>query len=105
MEKTATLNIRVNPEDKKNAEVVLSRLGVPMAMAIDMFLKQIALTDGIPFIVALPKAPGNLNADSMSAAQIRNKLDEGLSDIENGRERPVREAFRQPREGNCNEAL
>ena len=53
----------------------------------------------------LPKAPGNLNADLMSASQIRNKLDEGLSDIENGRERPAREAFRQSREGNCNEAL
>jgi len=105
MEKTATLNIRVNPDDKKNAEMVLSRLGVPMATAIDMFLKQVALTGGIPFIVALPKAPSSINADLMSAAQIRNKLDEGLSDIENGRERPAREAFRQSGKGNRNEAI
>ena len=105
MEKTATLNIRVNPDDKKNAEMVLSRLGVPMATAIDMFLKQVALTGGIPFVVALPKAPNNINADLMSVAQIRNKLDEGLSDIEYGRERPAREAFAQLRKGHLDEAL
>jgi len=56
MEKTTTLNIRVSPEVKKSAEMVLSQLGVPMATAIDMFIKQITLTGGIPFAVALPKA-------------------------------------------------
>ena len=105
MEKTATLNIRVNPDDKKNAEIVLSRLGVPMATAIDMFLKQISLTGGIPFAVALPKAPNDINADMMSAAQLRNKFDEGLSDIENGRERPARDAFAHFRKGFRDETL
>ena len=105
MEKTATLNIRVNPEDKKNAELVLSRLGVPMATAIDMFLKQVALTGGIPFVVALPKAPSDINADLMSVMQIRSKLDEGLSDIEIGRERPAREAFAQFMKDRRNDAL
>ena len=36
MEKTATLNLRVNPVSKANAEAVLSRLGVPMSTAVDM---------------------------------------------------------------------
>ena len=36
MEKTATLNLRINPDVKKSAEIVLSQLGVPMATAIDM---------------------------------------------------------------------
>lgn len=30
MEKTATLNLRVNPAVKERTEAVLSRLGVPM---------------------------------------------------------------------------
>ena len=34
MGKTATLNIRVNPEVKENAESVLAQLGIPMATAI-----------------------------------------------------------------------
>ncbi len=31
MEKTATLNLRVNPMVKERAEAVLSKLGVPMS--------------------------------------------------------------------------
>ena len=95
MEKNATLNIRINPDVKKSAETVLSRLGVPMATAIDMFLKQVTLTGGIPFAVTLPKAPENINTDTMSVSQIREKLDEGISDIENGKILSARETFKQ----------
>ena len=95
MEKTATLNLRVNPEDKKSAEIVLSKLGVPMATAVSMFLKQIALTGSIPFSVALPKAPDSINMDLLSKSQIEEKLNEGFLDIENGRVRPAREVFEQ----------
>ena len=56
MEKTATLNLRVNPVVKERAEKVLSRLGIPMSTAIDIYLNQISLTGGIPFSVSLPKA-------------------------------------------------
>ena len=99
MEKTATLNLRVNPEVKKSAESVLYQLGVPMATAVDMYLKQIALTGGIPFAVTLPKTPDSINADKMTATQIRQMLDEGLNDIEEGRTRPVRKAFEAHKAG------
>lgn len=39
MEKSATLNLRVNPAVKSDAETILSRLGIPMSTAVDMFLK------------------------------------------------------------------
>jgi addiction module RelB/DinJ family antitoxin len=105
MEKTATLNLRINPEVKNSAENVLSQLGVPMATAIDMFLKQVALTGGIPFAVTLPKAPDSVNADMMSLSQIRGKLNEGLSDIDYGRVRPAREAFARFKEEHSHETL
>ena len=57
MEKTATLNLRVNPTLKQDAENILGRLGIPMSTAVDMFLNQIVLKGGIPFAVTLPKAP------------------------------------------------
>ena len=57
MEKTMTLNLRVNPTVKQQAEDVLKQLGIPMATAIDMYLRQITLTGGIPFSLSLPKAP------------------------------------------------
>ena len=66
MEKTMTLNLRVNPTVKQQAEDVLKQLGIPMATAIDMYLRQITLTGGIPFSLSLPKAPAALNADTMT---------------------------------------
>ena len=95
MEKTATLNLRISPEDKRSAEIVLAKLGVPMATAVAMFLKQVTLTGGIPFAVTLPKAPNSVNADTMSVSHIREQVNVGLSDIEHGRVRPAREAFEQ----------
>lgn len=46
MEKATTLNVRVNPMVKARAEEVLSKLGVPMSTAINMYLNQISLTAG-----------------------------------------------------------
>ena len=74
MEKTMTLNLRVNPTVKQQAEDVLKQLGIPMATAIDMYLRQITLTGGIPFSLSLPKAPAALNADTMTDDQLHAAL-------------------------------
>ena len=63
MEKTATLNLRVNPAVKQRAEEVLAKLGMPMSTAIDIYLNQIGLTGGIPFMIKLPLAPDAVNAE------------------------------------------
>jgi len=105
MEKTATLNLRINPEVKKSAENVLHQLGVPMATAIDMYLKQITLTGGIPFAVTLPKTPDSVNVDMMSTSQIRDKLNEGLSDIENDRVCPAKAVFARFKERRSDETV
>lgn len=98
MEKTATLNLRVRPALKEKAEHVLFRLGIPMSTAIDMYLSQIALTGGIPFKVALPEAPDALNADLMTDEELRSALREGYEEIEQGRIKDAKEAFRDFRE-------
>ena len=84
MEKTTTLNLRVHPDVKRRAEEVLSQLGIPMSTAIDIYLKQISMTGGIPFAVTLPKAPVSVNADMMTTEEIHAKLKEGYNDIEEG---------------------
>lgn len=98
MEKSATLNLRVNPNVKERAEAVLSRLGVPMSTAIDMYLNQISLTGGIPFTVTLPKAPDEINADLMTDEQIHAKLQKGYEDMEAGRVQNAASAFAKFRE-------
>lgn len=98
MEKTATLNLRVNPAVKQRAEEVLSRLGIPMSTAIDMYLNQISLTGGIPFTVTLPKAPNTINADFMTAEELHEKLQKGYDDIKAGNVQDAANAFAKFRE-------
>lgn len=98
MEKTATLNLRVNPIVKQRAESILAQLGIPMSTAIDMYLNQISLTGGIPFAVSLPKALPAVNANLMNAAEIHVKLQEGYEDIEAGKVQEAASAFAKFRE-------
>ncbi len=93
MEKTATLNLRVNPVLKQNAESVLGRLGIPMSIAMDIFLNQIVLTGGIPFPVTLPKAPESIDATSMTDEQIHAKIQKGYESYKAGRTQVAAEAF------------
>ena len=98
MEKTMTMNLRVNPIVKQEAEVVLKQLGVPMATAVDMFLRQIALTGGIPFSVSLPKAPAAVNADGMTKEQLQAELLAGYKDMQSGNVHDADTAFTAFRE-------
>ena len=98
MEKSATLNLRINPTLKKDAESVLSRLGIPMSIAVDMFLNQVVLSGGIPFSVTLPKAPAGVDVSSMSEAEIHAKIMKGYDSYKNGRSRSASDAFNEFRE-------
>lgn len=55
MAKTDTLNIRIEPELKKEAEKTLDNLGMNVADAVTIFLKQVVLTESIPFNIKKPK--------------------------------------------------
>ena len=98
MEKTATLNLRVNPVVKERAEAVLSKLGVPMSTAIDIYLNQISLTGGIPFPVSLPKAPESMDADRMNDEALRAKLQKGYEEMQHGKTQDAAAAFASFRE-------
>ena len=77
---------------------VLKQLGIPMATAIDMYLRQITLTGGIPFSLSLPKAPAALNADTMTDDQLHADLQVGIKEIQNGDTVDAASAFAQFRE-------
>ena len=55
MAKTDTLNIRIEPELKKEVETTLNDLGMNIADAVTIFLKQVVMTDSMPFIIKKPK--------------------------------------------------
>ncbi len=98
MDKTATLNLRVNPDVKERAEMVLSKLGVPMSTAITMYLNQISLTGGIPFVIKLPNVPDTINADCMTREELHAKLEKGYKDMEDGKTKNAANAFTKFRE-------
>ena len=55
MNKTTTINIRIEPKLKEEVENVLSDLGMNIAEAITIYFKQIVLTDSIPLEIKRPK--------------------------------------------------
>ena len=63
MPKTASLNIRLDSEVKKNAETVYSRYGLSLAEAVTVFIHQSCNVGGMPFDLR-PKRP---NAETLAA--------------------------------------
>jgi DNA-damage-inducible protein J len=54
MAKTATIQTRVDPVIKNNAQMILKKLNISMSEAISMYLSQITLHNGIPFEIKIP---------------------------------------------------
>jgi DNA-damage-inducible protein J len=75
MEKSSTVQIRIEPELKASVEVILDHLGLSMSSAISLFLKQVVLHDGLPFAVKIPNAETRAALDEIEAI-IANKANE-----------------------------
>jgi DNA-damage-inducible protein J len=63
MAKTASINIRLDSEVKKNAETVYSRYGLSLAEAVTVFIHQSCNVGGLPFDLR----PSRPNAESLAA--------------------------------------
>lgn len=85
MSNIVDLNLSVDSAVKHDAEIVLNNLGLSMSSAIDIYLKQIALTGRIPFEVGFPMAPNSINAETMTVSEIRTALKSGEEDFKHGR--------------------
>ena len=65
MPKTATLNIRIDPETKFNAEKLFRMFGITVTDAVNMFLRQSLMVGGLPFELKQPR----YNAETEAAIQ------------------------------------
>ena len=68
MPKTASLNIRLDSEVKKNAETVYSRYGLSLAEAVTVFIHQSCNVGGMPFDLR-PKRPSAETLAAMAEAE------------------------------------
>ena len=80
MAKDANLSIRVDKEVKEKAEEVLKRLGIPMSSAINIFLNQIIIRQGLPFDVKIsePVFIENLTEKELIEMLEEAKNDDGI---------------------------
>jgi len=70
MTKTASLNIRINPEVKKTAETVYAQYGLSLTEAVTVFIHQSCNVGGLPFDLR----PSQPNAESLAAIAEANKI-------------------------------
>ena len=55
MAKTASLNIRIDPETKSSAENLFGMFGITVTDAVNMFLRQSIMVGGLPFELKQPR--------------------------------------------------
>jgi len=90
MSKTANIYTRVDPMIKERAEAVLDQLGMSMATAMEIYLRQIALQRKIPFEMALPDIqPIVLGA--LSEEEFNGLMDQAMKQYAAGLCTPVEE--------------
>ena len=90
MAKDDHIKMRIDSHLKHQAELVFSRLGLNMTGAIELFLTQVTLLDGLPFEIKVPETDTEYQSLKNKLIQERlNQLqadiDTGLDDVEHGR--------------------
>ena len=63
MAKSATINVRIEPEVKANVEKLFSSFGITVSDAINIFLYKSLMEGGLPFEVKQPR----FNAETESS--------------------------------------
>jgi len=77
MNKSATIQARIDPSVKNSAQRILNKLNISMSEAIAIFLTQVSLTKGIPFEI---KIPNELTKETLSKSEKGEELHEA-SDV------------------------
>lgn len=95
--RSANVNVRVEPDVKKQAEDILEKLGVSTSAFINMTYRQVIMKRGIPFSVELPS--GIKTLDTMTDAEFDEMMQTGLEQAKKGESVPYEEAFDRLMEG------
>lgn len=91
--RSANVNVRVEPDVKKQAEDILDKLGVSVSAFINMTYRQVIMKRGIPFSVELPAEIKTL--DTMTNEDFDEMMETGLAQAKSGESVPYEEAFDQ----------
>lgn len=81
--RSANVNVRVEPDIKKQAEDILDKLGISVSAFINMTYRQVIMKRGIPFSVQLPSEIKTL--DTMDDEEFDAMMESGLAQAKKGR--------------------
>ena len=81
MAKSNTLHIRIEPNVKEKAEATLKELGLSITDAINVFLNQVILQDGIPFEIRKPRY-NKETIQAMEDTKKRKNLSKAFDNVE-----------------------
>lgn len=84
MARTANVFTRVDPDIKAQAEAVLDQLGVSMATAMEIYLRQIALQRKIPFEMKLPDVAKPIALGSLTDSEFDALMNQSAKSYANG---------------------
>ena len=84
MAKTTSIFARVEPEIKEQAEMVLNKLGIPMSSAVNIFLRQVIIQNGLPFDVKI-KQNKSVAFEDLTTEEFNNEIEKGFNDLKAGR--------------------
>lgn len=91
--KSANVTARVQPEIKRQAEVVLEKIGLPVS---DISYRQIIMTGGVSYSLTVPNLP---TRDSMTDANFNAMMEKGYRQAKIGEGISIDEAFEKIRDG------
>ena len=89
--KSANVIARVEPDVKVKAEMVLSKIGIPVSTLINALYRQIIYTEGIPFPLVIPKGVQSL--DTMTDEEFEQMIDASTEQSKNGNTTPADEVI------------
>lgn len=84
MANTTAVYARIDSELKKDAENILSQLGITPTSAIQMLYSQIVLTRGLPLDLHIPSAKPTAIGD-MNRVELDVELSKGLESLKTGK--------------------
>ncbi len=84
MTRTANVFTRVDPSIKAQAETVLDQLGISMATAMEIYLRQIALQRKIPSEMKLPDVSKPISCGSHTDEEFNMLMDRAAKSYADG---------------------
>lgn len=83
------INVKVDPIDKEEANIILKQLGINMTSFVNMALKQLIYNGGIPFEIKTPKPSKELmealeEGEAILSGKIEKKGYHNVKDMING---------------------